>query len=88
MLLASAFNDKAVRNENHETVGGPIQYVVVSRMGVHPGELSYTTSPTGATDTWHRVTARNDEITTLQEKYNLSPNFIDIKNFGLHSYCD
>jgi hypothetical protein len=88
MLLAGAMNDKAIRSANHETVGGPVQYVVIDRSGVHTSELSWTTDPTGAGDTWHRVTARVDEITTYRDKYGLSLNFVDIKNFGLHSYCD
>lgn len=88
MLLAGVLNDKAIRNTKYETVGGPIQFVVIDRAGVHTSELSWTTDPTGTRDTWHRATARSDEITTYREKWNLSPNFIDIENFGLHSYCD
>lgn len=88
MLLAGVMNEQAILNPKYSTIGGPIQFAIVDKDGIKTSELSWTKDPTGATDTWHRATARSGELTTFQKRHNLSPNFINIKAFGLHTIVD
>jgi len=88
MLLAGVLNDEIIPNIRYKTVGGPIQFVIVARGGVHTSELSWTRDPRGITDTWHLATARDDELTTYRKRRKLSPNFIDLEALCFCSYCD
>jgi len=88
ILIASIVNDQAILNPKYSTIAGPIQFAIVGKDGITTGELSWTKDPTGATDIWHRATARKGELTTFQRRHNLSPNFINIKAFGLHTIID
>lgn len=88
MLLASVVNKQAILNPKYSTISGPLQFAIVGKDGIETSELSWTEDPTGATDIWHRATARSGELTTFQKRHKLSPNFINIKAFGLHTIVD
>jgi hypothetical protein len=88
MWLAGIVHEQAILNPKYSTVAGPIQFAIVDKDGIQASELSWTKDPTGAKDTWHRATARSGELTTFQKRHKLSPNFINIKAFGLHTIVD
>lgn len=85
MLIAAIMQTRVIDADKHSTIGGPIQYAIITQEGIKTPQLSWTTDGTGATDTWHRVSPLSGEITTYQEKYKLGPAFIDSSLFGL--YC-
>ena len=85
MLIAGIMQTEVVDISEHSTIGGPIQYAILTKEGIQTSELSWTKDPTGATDSWHRATPLPGEITTYQDKYKLGLAFIDSKSFGL--YC-
>lgn len=85
MLIAAIMQTRVIDTTKHSTIGGPIQFAIITKEGIKTPELSWTTNGTGATDTWHRVTPTTGEITTYQDKYKLGPGFADSSSFGL--YC-
>jgi len=88
MFIAGTMNDLAMRSEKYSGIGGFIQVAILNRKEIIQPSLSWTTDPTGKTDTWHRATARSQEITTYQRKYNLGPDFIHINSYRLYSISD
>ena len=88
MFIAGTMNDLAVRSGEYDDIGGLIQFAILNKEEIIMPSLNWTKDPTGKTDTWHRATARSDEITTYQEKYKLGPDFINPKSFRLYSISD
>jgi hypothetical protein len=88
MLIVAAMQEVTLKEIKYPTIGSPIQFAIVDKDGVKTPEISWTTDGTGATDTWHRTTARSDEITTYQEKYKLGPSFISANQFKAYSISD
>ena len=91
MTISSHFIDAmrrlAIENFNYNDIGGPIQYRILDSNGISVPQISYTIDPTGETDDWHRTTARINEVTTFKKRWNLAPNYLNRRNFGLFSYC-
>lgn len=88
MFIAGTMNDLVVRSGEYNEIGGFIQFAILDKKEIKMPSLSWTKDPTGATDKWHRATARPDEITTYQEKYKLGPDFVNPKSFRLFSISD
>jgi hypothetical protein len=88
MLIVAAMQGTIFKGTKYETIGSPMQFAMVDKDGVRMPEAAWTTDGTGATDTWHRETARPDEITTYQEKYKLGPAFTSANGFKLYSISD
>jgi len=90
--VAVYFIDAMCRLALHETsyndIGGPIQYRILDHKGVSTSQISYTSDPTGKTGDWHRTTAETNEVTTYRKRWNLDPNYLHSRSFGLQSYCD
>jgi len=85
MLIAIIMKERVADASLHATIGGPIQYAIITKEGIKTPEMRWTADPIGATDMWHRATASPDEITTYQDKYKLGPAFSNSSSFGL--YC-
>jgi len=85
MLVAAIMKERIINSPNQSTIGGLLQYAIITKEGIQMPELSSTKDPTGATDIWHKTTASPNEITTYQDKYKLGPAFIASSSFGL--YC-
>lgn len=85
MLVAATMQTQVIGASQYSTIGGPIQYAIITKEGIGAPELSWTKDPTGITDTWHKTTASPSEITTYQDKYKLGPAFVHSSAFAL--YC-
>jgi len=88
MTIAVHFMSAMYGLVEYKDVGGPIQYRILDSNGVSTSEVSFTSDPTGKTDDWHQVTAGANDITTLKKRWNLNPDYLTEKAFGLHSHCD
>lgn len=84
MVIAAIMQTRVVDVAEYSTIGGAVQYVTITRDGIKASGISWTKDPTGATDTWHKITPSLGEMTTYQEKYKLGPDFINIGSFGLY----
>lgn len=85
MMTAAIMQTHIISIQKHETIGGPVQYAIITKGGISAPGISCTKDGTGATDTWHKVTPLPGEITVYQDKYKLGPDFINPSSFGL--YC-
>lgn len=88
MTIAVHFMSAMHELGQYKDIGGPIQYRILDSKGVSTSSISFTSDPTGKTDDWHQVTAGADDITTFKKRWNLNPDYLTRKAFGLYSHCD
>ena len=78
----------AMSGLEYKDIGGPMQCMILSSGGVVAPELAYTKDPTGETDNWHTVTPGANDVTTFKKRWNLHPDYLTKKSFGLYSHRD
>lgn len=88
VYLIDAIRRLAIQNFSYKDIGGPVQCRILDCNGINTPSISFTSAPTGKTDEWHHATAKRNEITTFHKRWNLPPNYLSSRSFGLWSYCD